>query len=387
MLELALIGTPNSGKSTFFKAATLKDVKIADYPFTTLEPNEGLAHVAAKCPCKDLGLACKKCVSGVRFIPVKLWDVAGLVPDAHLGKGRGNAFLDDLMQASAFIHVIDISGRTDLEGNPASGFDPALAIEMLEKELDYWILSLIKKDWSAAKSQQNSVELFAKRLSGLGISKNDVKLAMEKLRLAEKIESWSDDEALSFVSLLRKQSKPSIIAANKMDIASLENFEKVKNAFPEKTVLPASAEFELALREAAKHGLIDYTPGSSSFSVVDEAVITEKQKAALSAIKNFLSSHGSTNIQQVLNEAVFSSLEMIVVFPVESESKFSDKKGRILPDCFLMKKGATALDLAYQVHEDIGKKFISAVNAKTKRNVSSDYKLQHGDIISIKSGR
>ncbi len=387
MLELAIIGTPNSGKSTMFKAATLKDVKIANYPFTTLEPNEGLAHVTTSCPCTELGLTCESCKNGLRFVPVKLWDVAGLVPDAHLGRGRGNAFLDDLMQAAAFIHVIDISGRTDLEGNSTENFDSAEAIKMLERELDYWLLGLIKKDWNAAKSQHNAIELFAKRLSGLGITKNDIKLAMEKFDLTDRIENWSDADTLNFVSLLRKHSKPSIIAANKIDIRDEGNLENLKERFPEKTIYSTSAEIELALREAAQHGLINYIPGDSDFTLVEKNKITEKQAAALSIMKKFLQQHGHTNVQQVLNTAVFSLLNMIAVFPVENETKFSDKKGRILPDCFLMKKGSTAVNLAYQVHEDIGRKFISAINARTKRTVSADYELQHSDIISIKSGR
>ncbi len=387
MLELALIGTPNSGKSTFFKAATLKDVKIANYPFTTLEPNEGLAYVTAKCPCVELRLDCKKCSGGTRFIPVKLWDVAGLVPGAHLGKGRGNAFLDDLMQASAFIHVIDISGKTDLEGNAAGGFDPSKAVDMLESELDYWILGLIKKDWSAAKSMHNAVELFAKRLSGLGISRNDVKLAMEELRLEEKVENWTLDEEMSFVSLLRKKSKPSVIAANKIDAGGRSNLDKLAKDYPEKKIFGTSAEVELALREAAKHGLIEYLSGSSDFIVKNEGGITEKQRQALEMMRQFLLQNKSTNVQATLNSASFDLLDMIAVYPVENEAKFSDKKGNVLPDCFLVRKGTTAHDLAYMVHEDIGKKFIAAVNARTKRTVSSDYELQNGDIVSIKSGK
>lgn len=52
------------------------------------------------------------------MIPVELLDVAGLVPDAWEGKGLGNKFLDDLRQADALINVIDVSGSTDIEGNP-----------------------------------------------------------------------------------------------------------------------------------------------------------------------------------------------------------------------------------------------------------------------------
>ena len=384
MIELALIGTPNSGKSTFFKACTLKDVKIADYPFTTLDPNEGLAHVSAKCPCKELNLQCKNCRNGTRFVPVRLWDVAGLVEGAHLGRGHGNAFLNDLMQAAAFIHVIDVSGKTDLEGNPADNFDPLKAVAMLDDELDFWLLGLIKKDWNAAKSQRNTVELFTKRLSGLGVTREHIKIAMERLHLSDKIENWSDRNGFDFVSLLRSESKPSVIAANKFDLGGRDNLEKLEQRFGEKKIFPTSAEFELALREAAKHGLIEYLPGSSSFAVRGD--LNDRQKAALEKIKAFLEKNRSTNVQHVLNETVFNVLGMIAVYPVENEARFSNKKGDILPDCLLMKKGSTALDMAFQIHQDIGKKFISAVNARTKRTVSADYRLQHGDIISIKSG-
>ncbi|MBI4170564.1 MAG: redox-regulated ATPase YchF [Candidatus Aenigmarchaeota archaeon] len=390
---LGIVGKSNTGKSTFFKAATLIDVEISNRIFTTIKPNVGIAYVTAQCPCKELDIKCNpnnsKCISGTRFIPIQLTDIAGLVPDAHNGRGLGNQFLSDIMSASALINVIDISGSTDDDGNPVpvGSHDPISDVLMLEKELDYWLLGLIKKDWNAAKSQHNTIELFSKRLSGLGISKNDVKLAMEHLKLSEKIETWSEQDALSFVTILRKQAKPSVIAANKIDIGGKDNFDELQKVFPEKTTLPTSAEIELALREAAKHEIINYIPGDSGFSVSNENALTEKQIAALAVIKNFLSIHKSTNVQEVLNTAAFRVLNMIAVFPVENESKLSNKKGNVLPDCFLMKKGATALDLAYQVHEEIGRKFISALNARTRRNVSADYELQHGDIISIKAGR
>ncbi|RJS80352.1 redox-regulated ATPase YchF, partial [Methanophagales archaeon] len=50
MITIAIAGKPNSGKSTFFKAATLADVEIASYPFTTISPNVGVAYVRVKCP-------------------------------------------------------------------------------------------------------------------------------------------------------------------------------------------------------------------------------------------------------------------------------------------------------------------------------------------------
>jgi len=103
-MQIGLVGKPSSGKSSFFKASTMIDVPIADYPFTTIEPNVGMGYVISECVCQKYKVKCNPknslCVDGKRYVPVKLIDVAGLVPDAHLGKGLGNKFLDDLRQAS-----------------------------------------------------------------------------------------------------------------------------------------------------------------------------------------------------------------------------------------------------------------------------------------------
>lgn len=382
MLELALIGSPNSGKSTFFKAATLKDVAIASYPFTTIEPNEGLAYVTTECPCTSISEKCGKCVQSHRFIPVKLWDVAGLVKDAHLGRGRGNAFLDDLMQAAAFIQVVDSSGRIDEEGNPNDCY-PGSIVRMLDREIDYWLLGLIKKDMrSAVKGIE---KIIAKRLSGLGISEEDVTGSMKEADIGDDASRWSEEQSLSFIAILRASAKPSIIAANKIDITgSEENVERVKKDLPDRIIMSCSAEIELALREAAKHDIIEYFPGNQEFKIKKD--VDDKQKKALDFMSSFLERR-STNVQKILNTLVFEVLDMIAVFPVENEHKFTDSRGNILPDIFLMKKGSTARDLAYRVHEDIGRKFITAIDARTKKNVSADYELKQGDIISIKSGR
>ncbi|MDL5503963.1 MAG: 50S ribosome-binding GTPase, partial [Candidatus Methanoperedens sp.] len=65
-ISIALAGKPNSGKSTFFKAATLANVEIANYPFTTIDANHGVAYVRTVCPCRELKLVCGNCREGVR---------------------------------------------------------------------------------------------------------------------------------------------------------------------------------------------------------------------------------------------------------------------------------------------------------------------------------
>ena len=144
---IGIVGKPNVGKSTFFKASTLAEVAIASYPFTTIKANEGVGFVKVKCPEQEFKLKCKPnhgfCLNGWRFIPIKLLDVAGLVPGAHQGKGLGNKFLDDLRQADVLIHVIDISGTTNEKGKPTKNYDPSYDIKFLEDELDKWFYNII----------------------------------------------------------------------------------------------------------------------------------------------------------------------------------------------------------------------------------------------------
>ena len=125
---LGLVGKPSVGKSTFFKAATLAEVEIASYPFTTIKANHGVGYVKVDCIDKEFNVQCNPnhgfCIDHNRFVAVDLMDVAGLVPGASEGKGLGNQFLDDLRQANAFIHIVDASGTTDIEGKPTEGHNP-----------------------------------------------------------------------------------------------------------------------------------------------------------------------------------------------------------------------------------------------------------------------
>ncbi len=389
---IGIVGKSNVGKSTFFSAATLVDAEISNRIFTTIEPNKGVTYVRVPCPCKTLNTKCNprnsKCVSGTRFVPVKVVDVAGLVPGAHKGKGLGNQFLSDIMEAKALIHVVDMAGATDESGNPvAPGTrDPKEDIKFLEEEIDYWILGILKKNLSTlAKRMENTKEKFSevlfKQLSGLGIKLTEVEDALNKSPIAP----HSDDyELLDFIRVLREHSKPILIAANKMDLPSSDrNLERIRDiGF---SLYPCCADFELALRKAAEHNVIEYNPGDTDFSL--KTSVDERHLKALEAIRNFMKRHSGTGVQKVVDTAVFDILRMIVVYPVENEHKFCDGKGNVLPDALLMRKGSTALDLAFAVHEDIGKKFVAAVDARTGKHISASYELKNGDVISIKAGR
>ncbi len=392
---VGLVGKPSAGKSTFFKAATLADVLIAPYPFATIKPNHGMGYVRVDCIDKELNTQCMPrtgyCINHVRFVPVELMDVAGLVEGASEGKGLGNQFLDDLRQADVFIHIVDISGTTDEGGKelPQGGHDPLKDVKMLENELDLWYTGIFMKVWEKlAKTIQTTkkslADALAKQFSGLKITEDDIKEAMVKLKLnPEQPAMWTGPQIREFTNHLRHKTKPMVIAANKIDKPQAKaNIERLKEAFPHIMVIPCSADSELSLRQAAKAGMIEYIPGQPSFKIHEDKV-NEKQKHALETIKRtVLDVYGSTGVQDVLDKAVFELLKYIAVFPAGAH-KLADSKGNILPDCFLVPPGTTALDFAFSLHTDLGNNFVKAIDARTKQPVGKDHPLKHRDGIEI----
>lgn len=395
-MQIGIVGKPNVGKSTFFSAATMASVEIANYPFTTTDPNKGIAYVRSPCPCKELGVECtpnnSMCVNGVRMIPVELLDVAGLVPDAWQGRGLGNQFLDDLRQADALINVIDVSGSTDIEGNPGSpgDHDPCEDVEFLRREIDLWIREILNNGFSKiarqAKMQNGKIEnAMHERLMGLNITEGQIKQALRDVSPPEDPLKWNDDILLALAVRIREFSKPMIVAMNKADIASEENLKSIRNLCDIAVV--TMAETELALKKAEAAGLIDYVPGDPSFTIREGAKLSDGQRQALDYMAQKMERFGGTGVQECLEKAAFGMLDLITVYPVEDENKFTDHFGRVLPDAFLIPRGSTAKDLAYKVHTDLGDKFIRAINAKTKRTIGHDYVLEDGDIIKIAAGK
>lgn len=381
---IGIVGAPNSGKSSFLKAATLVDVKIGSYPFTTIKPNVAVGHVVVDCVCKEFGVKCNPensaCINGKRHIPVKLIDVAGLVPGAHEGRGLGNQFLNDLRQASCLIHVVDVSGTTDAEGKPTKGYDPIRNVEFLEEEIDLWFAEIIEKALQKFKrkikyTKLELKEVLATQLTGLQVTEQQIEEALAKVGL---------DDVKRFATALRKISKPIIIAANKIDLdTSPDNYEKLKKVFDDYVIIPTCAQGEIALKKAANLGLVDYKIGNG-FEILDESKLDEKQKEGLNYIREkVISKYGSTGIQECLNRAIFELLNHIVVYPVADPDKLTDTKGNVLPDAFLVPKRITLKEFAAKIHTDIAERFIGGIDVRTKKKLGANYELKNNDVVKI----
>lgn len=389
-MQIGLLGKANVGKSTFFSAATETPVQVGNFPFTTIEPNIGVAYVKTDCACKHFSIEHTNplCFKGTRFIPIKLIDIAGLVPGAHEGKGLGNQFLDDARQADALIHVVDIAGSTDIQGRPIpiGTHNPLEDVEFVLDEFDQWFKQILQREWQKLTreiEQKTSkiVEAIAKRFSGLGVKEHEIQAVLQNVGLINKKPvDWQDSDLLLLVKEIRKKTKPVIIAANKADLCKdLEILKKINDK-----VIPCSAEAELILKKASKAGLVDYNPGDMMFSVKNNE-ISPQQKKALDIVQVVLSKIETTGIQKILNMVVFDLLKFIVVYPVEDESKLSNKDGDILPDARLLPENSTAKQLAETIHADIAKGFLHAIDCKTKQRIGADHKLKNGDVIKIVS--
>jgi ribosome-binding ATPase YchF (GTP1/OBG family) len=390
MLSLALAGKPNAGKSTLFRAATMADVEVGNYPFTTIDPNRGVTHARTECPCLDRDRRCgsEHCRDGKRYVPVELLDVAGLVPGAHEGKGLGNQFLDELTDADAILHVVDAAGATDEAGEPVAvgDHDPLEDVAFVETEMDRWLAGIVGGNWESVERQSRSPEFdideaLTEMLTGVGATAADVAAVLRRVDYPGDPREWDDADRRRLAREIRIETKPLVVVANKADVAPPGNVDRLREAAD--TVIPASAEGELALRRAAEAGAVNYDPGDPDFDVVGE--VSDSQADGLERIREVMTEWGGTGVQAAPNTVVYDVLDYITAYPVENETRWTDGQGNVLPDAHLLPRGSTPRDLAYAVHSDIGEGYLYAVDAREGRRIGEDHELEEGDVVKIES--
>ena len=400
MIKIGLIGKTNTGKTTFFNSATLATADISNYPFTTKQPTIGNANAVTLCVHKELDLQDNpknsRCIDGWRFIPVELVDLPGLIKGAWEGKGLGNKFLSVAAQSDALLHIVDVSGSIDAAGRiaePGSG-DPIADIGDIEEELVMWYLKLFEGNRDKISRAINSgidiPSAIADVFRGIGVNEEHVKMALEENKLENhKFDELGVQESKDFSWSLRDISKPTLIVANKVDLPSAtDNFKRVREEYNDMIIVPSSADAELTLRRAANRGLIRYFPGDERFEIKDQSILTDKQKWALNFIrKDILDEYMRTGVQFAINVAVFKLLRMNAVYPVAEASRLSDKSGNVLPDVYLMKSGSTVKDLAKEIHSELAKGLLYAIDIRDGLRLPINYEIKDRDILSIISAR
>jgi ribosome-binding ATPase YchF (GTP1/OBG family) len=400
MIKIGLIGKTNTGKTTFFNSATLLSAEISNYPFTTKQPIMGNAHAITLCVHKEFDLQDNpknsRCIDGWRFIPIELVDLPGLIKGAWEGKGLGNQFLAIAAQSDALLHIVDASGSIDASGKiaePGTG-DPVADVADIEEELVMWYLKLLEanrdKISRAISLGMNTVAAITDVFRGIGVREDHVKLALAQNNLTEAaFDNFDTQQSKDFCWSLRDISKPTLIVANKVDLpTAMENFKRLREEYRDVIIIPASADAELTLRRAESKRIIRYIPGDERFEINDQTKLNDKQRWALNFIrKDILGEYMRTGVQFAINVAVFKLLRMNAVYPVADIQKFSDKHGNVLPDIYLMRSGSTIEDLAKEIHSELAKGVLFALDGRDGLRLPVNYQLKDRDVLSIVSAR
>jgi ribosome-binding ATPase YchF (GTP1/OBG family) len=396
MIRIGIIGKTNTGKTTFFNAATLLSAEVQPYPFTTKKPNIGVSNASSPCVCREFGVKDEprnsSCINGWRLAPFTIIDLPGLIKGAWMGKGLGNQFLSVAAQSDGLIHLVDVSGGIDADGNlvePGYG-DPVADYFDVEEELMLWYLKVIEGNRREIERENEArgdlVKAMEPILMGLKVTRGHIEGALAKAGLTGKdFKNWDEEEAKNFAYHLRDLSKPTIVVANKMDLPyAEENFVRMGRELKDAIVTPASADAELALRRAQQKGLIEYMPGSEEFRVLNPGQLTEKQRWALEYMERFVFARiMRTGVQFAINTLIFKIMRNTMVYPVEDPKRLSDKAGRVLPDVFLMPENSTLKDLAEQIHTDLAKNLLHGIDVRTDIRLPVDYVLRDRDVITL----
>ncbi|KAJ1615244.1 GTP binding protein [Cryptosporidium canis] len=390
---IGCIGKPSSGKSTFFSSITDTSAKIGNYPFTTIEPNVGIAHYITECPCRKYNVVCKPnygaCNSGYRYIPIKVFDVAGLIPGAHLGNGLGNKFLDDIRHAHVLLHIIDISGNTNEKGEQTTNYNPINDHEWLLKEIEMWIFNNIYTSWATIvrKSKAANIQvnkLLLSQFSGYGCNELMMNKLLSLMKIKDPIDlsSWDKSNVTDLVKQFVKIRFPFVLVLNKADVISEvcdSNIVRFYEIYGDKhEIVVASSLAELFIKKMVSQNYIKLVYENNSYnycsfitkddSQIDGANALKRMDDKLkSRLENFkdvvLFRHGATGVQDAINKAV-DLLGLIPVYPVKNIRTFTNRpyeetNSSAFQDCILVPNGITVKALLKSLHIDPERGFVS----------------------------
>ena len=288
-IVIGLVGKPSAGKSTFFNAVTRATgaiaAKCAAYPFTTVDPNvrEGLYAVLDAGPALALGLSLSECpphgrdAQGRRLLPVLLKDVAGLVPGAYAGKGKGNCFLNDLCDADALVHVVDASAETDAGGSAVDAADQredvlSFEISWVRDELHRWIAGNVVAKWRSVvrlarldRDGTLALDRLLDLFNGYRCSNAMARRALEVAGLdKEHVSGWGKNQLHRLVAAFLEIRFPTVVALNKCDRPSAKQRVAELLVDGATDLVPCCARVEAALVVARADGLA-YEDGAGAF--------------------------------------------------------------------------------------------------------------------------
>eukprot|EP00915_Cephaloidophora_sp_WS-2016_P004666 GHVH01006218.1.p1 GENE.GHVH01006218.1~~GHVH01006218.1.p1 ORF type:complete len:407 (+),score=52.87 GHVH01006218.1:179-1399(+) len=366
-LLIGCVGKPSSGKSTFFNAVVEQcSAKMGAYPFTTIEPNRGVAFYHTECPCKKFAVECDPiegiCEDGIRKVPVNLLDIAGLIPNAHAGEGLGNKFLDDIRLADVLLHIVDISGTTNAKGEETVGYDPTGDHQWLMSEITEWIFNNLWGHWQSIVRKSSSgttdgLKVLHEKLSGYNCKINTVKETLQKCGYFGLVDFslWTRDDVHRFCETFVDVRFPTVLVLNKSEKGvggSDVNVVRMTRKFPSVPVIMASAKSEVQLRELSREGYIDYNSLTGKVELLKDVPDREE----FEFIQDFvLFRCSSAGCQQAIQAAI-NLINRRVIYPVDSLVAIRNQKGPSFSRSILVSGDVTIKELTVGLssHDGVG---------------------------------
>ncbi|MGW8184568.1 MAG: redox-regulated ATPase YchF [Candidatus Moraniibacteriota bacterium] len=349
-MKIGIVGLPNVGKSTLFKALTKKAVDINNYPFCTIEPNVGVVEVPDERLDKlsEMSKTQKIVPAVVEFV-----DIAGLVKGASEGEGLGNKFLANIREVDAILQVVRVF-KNDTIIHVHNEIDPSGDIDVIETEL--------------ALADFETVNKRIERLSR--DAKRGDKESIAKLAVAEKIKTALESGKLANEIELDMKDEMTKIAVAELSLLTIKPFLYVYNV--------SDLDEELSPELEAKQHI-----------KIDIKIEEELEQMTKEEIKEL-------GLKTGLDELIKKSYELLglITFLTTGE-----KETR----AWTIKKGSTAPEAGTAIHNDFKNKFIcadviawdellnygsmsKAKEAGKVKQVGKDYIIQDGEVVEFKIG-
>ncbi|GBE16509.1 ribosome-binding ATPase YchF [bacterium BMS3Abin15] len=405
-MKIGIVGLPNVGKSTLFKALTNNPVDINNYPFCTIEPNVGVVKV----PDERLEKLAKMSKSE-KIIPtvIEFVDIAGLVKGAADGEGLGNKFLSHIREVDAIIQVVRVFENSKIT-HVHNKIDPLNDIEIINAELIIADLETVNKRIEKLQKEARGNDKPARNATP---ARNAVSTAgwhsvaggeaAKKLEITEKIKKTLEEEKLANETELDMKDEIVDAAVNELSLLTMKPFLYAYNISDFDEKLPKGLENKSYIHPHTKN-----TTGSDNFKdkytdySTDNIVIKNKFGVGVKLDIKIEEEMGEMtekekkelNLETGLNKLILKSYELLSLITFLTTGEDETR-------AWTVKKDSTAPEAGMAIHNDFQEKFIRAdiINweklleagswAKAKelgwmRTEGKEYIVADGDVIEFK---